>query len=383
MESSSFFNAELINDQYDRTYNAEDFARYFASFIGSGIFPNPTSNLQVRANNGMSVVVSAGKAWINGYFYENTEDLNLNLATAHGVLKRIDRIVVRLDLSARLIRCAIKKGSESSSPNPPNLQRDSDIFELALADILVENGAVKITQSNITDQRFNADLCGIVSGVVDQIDTTNLFAQFENEFTRWFTDAKATLGSDVAGNLLNKINDLTVKLLVQNLLEGGNIDGDLTVDGKVTVTNGLDLSKFKLYNVQAIQNDGKEMLADDFLGNTHINATGKAVRIGYGNNTKEIITHKPLHQYASYLVLNDLNTRAYSQDVGLTKQKVDELMNLNDRVRTLTDNGLYEPVDSDLSVNTNLIISQLIDEVLALRNDIEELKEKEAANESI
>lgn len=383
MERSSFFNAELINDKYDRTYNAEDFARYFASFIKSGIFPSPTSNLQVRANNGMSVVVSKGKAWINGYFYENTEDLNLNLATAHGVLKRIDRIVVRLDLSARLIRCAIKKGSESSSPTPPNLQRDSDIFELALADILVENGAVKITQSNITDQRFNADLCGIVSGVVDQIDTTNLFAQFENEFTRWFTDAKATLGSDVAGNLLNKINDLTVKLLVQNLLEGGNIDGDLTVDGKVTVTNGLDLSKFKLYNVQAIQNDGKEMLADDFLGNTHINATGKAVRIGYGNNTKEIITHKPLHQYASYLVLNDLNTRAYSQDVGLTKQKVDELMNLNDRVRTLTDNGLYEPVDSDLSVNTNLIISQLIDEVLALRNDIEELKEKEAANESI
>lgn len=383
MERSSFFNAELINDKYDRTYNAEDFARYFASFIGSGIFPNPTTNLQVRANNGMSVVVSKGKAWINGYFYENTEDLNLNLATAHGVLKRIDRIVVRLDLSARLIRCAIKKGSESSSPNPPNLQRDSDIFELALADILVENGAVKITQSNITDQRFNADLCGIVSGVVDQIDTTNLFAQFENEFTRWFTDTKATLGSDVAGNLLNKINDLTVKLLVQNLLEGGNIDGDLTVDGKVTVTNGLDLSKFKLYNVQAIQNDGKEMLADDFLGNTHINATGKAVRIGYGNNTKEIITHKPLHQYASYLVLNDLNTRAYSHDVGLTKQKVDELMNLNDRVRTLTDNGLYEPVDSDLSVNTNLVISQLIDEVLALRNDIEELKEKEAANESI
>lgn len=374
MERSSFFNAELIDEQYDRTYNAEDFARYFASFIKSGIFPSPTSNLQVRANDGMSVVVSKGKAWINGYFYENTEDLILNLATAHGVLKRIDRIVVRLDLSARIIQCATKKGSESSSPTPPNLQRDSDIFELALADILIENGATKLTQSNITDQRFNNDLCGIVSGVIDQIDTTNLFAQFENEFTRWFADTKATLGSDVAGNLLNKINDLTVKLLTQNLLDGGNIDGDLIVDGKVTVTNGLDLSKFKLYNVQAIQNDGKEMLADDFLGNTHINATGEAVRIGYGSNTKQIIAHKPLYQYASYLVLDNLSVRAQLQEFGLTKEKVDELMNVNREVRRLTDNRLYESVDSDLAVNTNHVISQLIDTVLGLRNEIGELK---------
>lgn len=374
MERSSFFNAELINERYDRTYNAEDFARYFASFIKSGIFPSPTSNLQVRANDGMSVLVTKGKAWINGYFYENTEDLNLNLATAHGVLKRIDRIVVRLDLSARLIRCAIKKGSESSSPTPPNLQRDSDIFELTLADILIENGAVKITQSDITDQRFNDSLCGIVSGVVDQIDTTGLFAQFESEFTRWFADTKATLGSDAAGNLLNKINDLTVKLLAQNLLNGGNIDGDLMIDGKVTITNGLDLSKFKLYNVQAIQNDGKEMLADDGLGNTHISATGDKIRMGYGANTNQIIAHKPFYQYANYLVLNELNTRAYSQDSSLTKEKVDELMNLNNGVRALADNGLYEPVDSDLFVNTNLVISQLIDEVLALRNEIKELK---------
>ena len=209
MERSSFFNAELINDQYDRTYNAEDFARYFASFIGSGIFPSPTSNLQVRANDGMSVVVSKGKAWINGYFYENTEDLTLNLATAHSVLTRIDRIVVRLDLSARLIQCAVKKGSESSSPTPPNLQRDSDIYELALADILVENGATKLTQSNITDQRFNNSLCGIVSGVVDQIDTTDLFTQFQSAFTIWFDTIKGQLSTDQAGNLQNQLNQVT------------------------------------------------------------------------------------------------------------------------------------------------------------------------------
>ncbi len=374
MERSSFFNAELVDEQYDRTYNAEDFARYFASFIGSGIFPNPTSNLQVKVDNAMRIIVSQGKAWINGYFYENTDELSLQLATADGVLNRIDRVVLRLDLINREMKCAIKTGTAASTPQTPTLQRDSDIYELALADILVKNGAVKITQSNITDKRFNNDLCGIVSGVVDQIDTTNLFAQFENEFTRWFTDTKATLGSDVAGNLLNMINDLTVKLSEQDLTEGGGIAGDLVINGKLMVTDGLDLANFKLYNVQAIQNDGKELLADDLLGNTHINATGNAVRIGYGSNTKQIIAHKPLYQYASYLILDDLNVRAQRQEFGLTKEKVDELMNVNREVRRLTDNRLYESVDSDLAVNTNHVISQLIDTVLDLRTEIGELK---------
>lgn len=376
MERSSFFNAELVDEQYDRTYNAEDFARYFASFIKSGIFPNPTSNLQVKVDNAMRIIVSAGKAWINGYFYENTDELSLQLATADGVLNRIDRVVLRLDLINREMKCAIKTGTAASAPQTPTLQRDSDIYELALADILVKNGAVKITQSNITDQRFNADLCGIVSGVVDQIDTTGLFAQFENEFTRWFADTKATLGSDVAGNLLNMINDLTVKLSEQDLTEGGGIAGDLVINGKLMVTDGLDLAQFKLYNVQAIQNDGKELLADDLLGNTHINATGNAVRIGYGSNTKQIIAHKPLYQYASYLILDDLNVRAQRQEFGLTKEKVDELMNVNQEVRWLTDNRLYESVDSDLAVNTNHVISQLIDTVLSLRKEIEELKKQ-------
>lgn len=209
MERSSFFNAEIINDKYDRTYNAEDFARYFASFIGSGIFPNPTTNLQVRANNGMSVVVSKGKAWINGYFYENTDELSLQLATADGVLNRIDCVVLRLDLINREMKCAIKTGTAASTPQTPTLQRDSDIYELALADISVKKGATKLTQSDITDQRFNDSLCGIVSGVVDQIDTTNLFAQFQSAFTIWFDAIKGQLSTDQAGNLQNQLNQVT------------------------------------------------------------------------------------------------------------------------------------------------------------------------------
>ena len=76
MEKSSFFNAELVDGEYDRVYLAEDYARYFSSFIGNGVFPNPSNNLKVVASGeNMKVTVKAGKAWINGYYYENDSDL--------------------------------------------------------------------------------------------------------------------------------------------------------------------------------------------------------------------------------------------------------------------------------------------------------------------
>ena len=46
MEKCSFFNAELVDGEYDRIYLAEDYARYFSSFIGNGVFPNPSTNLK-------------------------------------------------------------------------------------------------------------------------------------------------------------------------------------------------------------------------------------------------------------------------------------------------------------------------------------------------
>ena len=86
MEKSSFFNAELINGEYDRVYGAEDYARYFSSFIGNGVFPNPSDNLKVIADGkDMKIIIKAGKAWINGYYYENDDDfIILSILTCLG-----------------------------------------------------------------------------------------------------------------------------------------------------------------------------------------------------------------------------------------------------------------------------------------------------------
>ena len=77
---SCFFNS--ING--DRVYNAYRFAEYFASFITNGVFPNPSIGFQVISDEGMKIKISPGKAWINGYFAINDDDIsNVTLLVGH------------------------------------------------------------------------------------------------------------------------------------------------------------------------------------------------------------------------------------------------------------------------------------------------------------
>ena len=106
---SGFFNSK----NGDRKYSASHFAEYFNSFIGNGVFPNPSTNLQVISSDNMSVIVRPGRAWINGYILINDDDYILNIDPADGILNRIDRVVARYDVVDREIRLEVKKGSFS------------------------------------------------------------------------------------------------------------------------------------------------------------------------------------------------------------------------------------------------------------------------------
>ena len=279
MEKSSFFNSV----SGDRTYQAADWASYFGSIIGNGVFPLPSTNLQVMAGEGMNVTVKAGKAWINGYFYNNTSDLALAIGTADGVLNRIDRIVVRWDLTNRVISIQKKSSGYSASPTAPALQRDADIYELTIADIFVAAGATSIAGGNITDQRLNTSLCGVVAGVVTQIDTatfnTQLQAWFSNyqtlsaaqytdlvaymgslkllgdnqyaaleiymndfetaaqaDFNEWFEGLQEVLDENAAGNILNLISALDTRV---DLLEAV-VFNDITANPFLVLFDDLD-----------------------------------------------------------------------------------------------------------------------------------------------
>ena len=164
---------------HDRVVKAEDWAWYFATFIGNGVFPKPTNGLQVLADGDMDVAVKAGCGFINGYAFRNQDDYVITIDVGDGSLNRIDRIVLRWDLTNRQMLLAVKKGTPSASPSAPALTRTADTYELALADISVPRGLTTISQSLITDRRTDPDLCGIVEGTVSQIDWATLTAQLD------------------------------------------------------------------------------------------------------------------------------------------------------------------------------------------------------------
>lgn len=191
--TSGFFNS--ING--DRTYDADQISDYFLKLISNGVFATPSNAMQVQAGGGMIVNVSAGWGFINCKWINNSSPYSLQIDAADVILNRIDRVVLRLDKSteARNITIAVKTGSVGATPTAPALTRSGDIYELSLAQIYVAAGATSISQANITDERANTAVCGWVIGLIDQIDTTNLFAQFTAAFNAWFNTVKNTVKS--------------------------------------------------------------------------------------------------------------------------------------------------------------------------------------------
>lgn len=197
---SGFFNSEITGYDsnnmpvYDRAEEASFFAKYFSQFVGNGVYANPSTSMQVIALDepDMYVRVSAGTCFINGYlgWVENSEVIEIEEVESQS---RIDRIVARWSLADRKISIVVLKGEESGSPVAPEITRTSSIYDIALADISITSSSIEITDSMITDLRLDTELCGIVTGVIEQVDTTTLF----NQYLTWFKETQAKADSDI------------------------------------------------------------------------------------------------------------------------------------------------------------------------------------------
>ena len=177
----------------DRKYNADDISSYFVKLISNGVFADPSTCMKVDAKSGMTVTVKAGFGFINAKYIQNTSDYDITLDTADTTNPRIDRVVIGLNTTNRAITIYVLKGTAAATPEAPALTRTSTIYELCLAEIAVAANATSISQANITDKRGNSSLCGYVTGLIQQIDTTDLFNQYDNAFNTWFTNLQTNL----------------------------------------------------------------------------------------------------------------------------------------------------------------------------------------------
>ena len=211
MEKYSFFND--VNG--DRVYSAEDFARHLETYFTNGIFDN---GCQVVADtNDMAVNVSIGSANINGYRYDNDSIKQIVIENADGVLNRIDNVVIRLDLTNRNIITQVIKGTFANNPVAPNLVRTSTIYDLRIATINIPAGTTEITQDLVTDTRFITNDCGVVESTVNTPNTTDIFAQYDAEFKKWFNNVKDTLNNTPVGNLKELLSNVLKKIITSSI----------------------------------------------------------------------------------------------------------------------------------------------------------------------
>ncbi|WP_270316824.1 phage baseplate protein [Lactococcus petauri] len=215
----------------DRLYDAEDFMRFFAAFLKTGVVMSFKEGLRVRsAQNGMNIQAGGGSAVIDGGSYMNDETIAIQVNVASSVQNRTDSVVLRMDKNARNTYLYYK-------PSDTTVVRNDVIFELQLATISVKMNAAQITDADITDMRSDSTVCGWstpfdninVDGIVDQYK--GIFERADIDFQSWFQNLKNQLDDNQASNLQNQIDTINGIIVQKDIPEGANLD-DYRIEGE-------------------------------------------------------------------------------------------------------------------------------------------------------
>lgn len=220
------------NPVYDRGANSSMLADFLHLMFSDGVFPNPSTGLQVTASSSeMCVLVKPGSVMINGRMGIEESERMLAFNSADTTYDRIDAVVARLNTNHdyRDIDLYIVKGQEASTPIAPDLTRTGGIYELRLANVFIPKGTTVISAERITDTRLNTDECGIVVANPQNVDTTSIFNQYQAALEVYLQYVEECLDETTAGNLQNQITEILTTI--------GNTDisdiGDGTVKGAI------------------------------------------------------------------------------------------------------------------------------------------------------
>lgn len=204
----------------DRKYNADSFNSFFEGLISSnGIFENVGGRLEVMASgNGLNVTIGTGKALVKNCWVKNDSATTLTCNAAHNLLARYDTIYLERSEINRNIEIKYAVGTPASNPTKAKPIRNSTVYQLILAYIYIPANLTKITSANIEDCRYNTNLCGVISGLVKQVDTTTLYKQYEAAFKELKTELEAWQVEQKA-EYEKWLNALTEKLNVNTYIE--------------------------------------------------------------------------------------------------------------------------------------------------------------------
>ena len=218
-----FFNS--VNG--DRLYNAYQLSTIFEGLITDGVYESVGNKLAVQPNSGMVIQIATGRGWFAKHWVNNDSENLLTLQGSDVLLNRYVAVCIRVD-DTDAVRSAVpylKYSDFATNPVKPTMTRSETIHEYCLAYVYIRAGATEILASDIEDTRFNADLCGWVTGLITQVDATTLFSQWQalfegfmtqetEDFNDWFENLQVELDGEVATRLTNALpTAVTVTLL--------------------------------------------------------------------------------------------------------------------------------------------------------------------------
>lgn len=164
-----FWNGLVIGDAVNAPYDANtEYADWVQRTIGlgntradagvvlgTGSEATQLDALQVTQNSpaGMSVLLNIGAAIVDGTTYINDSALVIAVTSNASGNPRIDTIVLRKTFATQQIRSVMLAGTPGATPVPPTLTQSVGVtWDIPIADIAVANGAVSITNANITSR---------------------------------------------------------------------------------------------------------------------------------------------------------------------------------------------------------------------------------------
>ena len=229
--TSGFFNS--VNG--DRLYNADQMSRIFEGLITDGVYESVANKLAVQPNSGMTIQIATGRGWFGRHWVNNDSEYKLTVDQSDVILNRYVAVVIKVD-DTDAVRDAVpylKYSDYATTPVKPTMTRTETVKEYCLAYIYIKAGATAITASDIEDTRQDTNLCGWVTGLIDQITPDTLYTQFTALFNEWFSGLQDLIDENTETML---VNALPVSVAVTLSSNSWTIDGGLYKQS-VTVTN--------------------------------------------------------------------------------------------------------------------------------------------------
>ena len=246
--SSGFFNS--VNG--DRLYNSQQLSELFKGLISNGVYESVDNKMAVEPNNGMTIQIATGRGYFNNHWVDNSTEYLTTLEASDVTLNRYAAICVRVDDSdsGRKAEPYIKYSDYATSPVKPEMTRSEYINEYCLAYVFIGAGVSEITAADIEDTRFNTELCGWVTGLIKQLDTSTLYTQWQALFEDWFNNLQDLIDSNVETRLVSdvdKLNNQFIKVtgvldgLAWNSIGDGTYEQTIAVEG-VTADNNITVT---------------------------------------------------------------------------------------------------------------------------------------------